>query len=292
MIYRVILATLGGLLLFSSHHAAASNIATPIDVAVPADVYRDYQCWIGERDVLTVNDYAGKCLRRDVVELALLQQALNIGGSDVAPPYIHWIIINSYDRTLVELAAGRIALSATSAWLTDIEAVEGITASAPLLAAGSNIGQLYGSAELASRLHLHHADQLAQWRITSAKQWRKDWRVLSALPHGALLNANNWQTMVRWVNSGRADLLLAPPLPHGQDVLSVGNTHLHPVRGGLLCLPGSRHFPVSLPHPESAELLNMLQTGLAALRESGKIQQAYRDAGLAPLKQPLLNRCH
>ena len=108
----------------------------PLPLAVPADVYRDYECWLGKRTLATISDYRGPCLRRDVVEVALFQQALIAAGYAHAP---QWEIINSYQRTLLELSHGKLPAAATSLWLKDIEATPGLTASRAVLPVGSNL---------------------------------------------------------------------------------------------------------------------------------------------------------
>ena len=121
------------LLVLSASLAAAP---APLPLAVPADVYRDYECWLGKRTLANITDYHGPCLRRDVVDVALFQQAL------IAAGYAHdpqWEIINSYQRTLLELSRGKLPAAATSLWLKDIEATPGLAASDAVLPVGSNL---------------------------------------------------------------------------------------------------------------------------------------------------------
>ena len=245
----------------------------PLPLAVPADVYRDYECWLGKRTLATISDYRGPCLRRDVVEVALFQQALIAAGYAHAP---QWEIINSYQRTLLELSHGKLPAAATSLWLKDIEATPGLTASRAVLPVGSNLAQLYGREPVAGIPPLTRLQQLSEFRIVSSSQWDTDWQLLKTLPHAELLEANHWKTMVRWVNHGRADLLLAPPLQHDRQHLTVDAIRLAPVPGGMLCLPGSRHFAISQQWPEAEKLRQALDRGLSILEKEGRLQQADR----------------
>ena len=259
----------------------------PLPLAVPADVYRDYECWLGKRTLATISDYRGPCLRRDVVEVALFQQALIAAGYAHAP---QWEIINSYQRTLLELSHGKLPAAATSLWLKDIEATPGLTASRAVLPVGSNLAQLYGREPVAGIPPLTRLQQLSEFRIVSSSQWDTDWQLLKTLPHAELLEANHWKTMVRWVNHGRADLLLAPPLQHDRPHLTVDAIRLAPLPGGMLCLPGSRHFAISQQWPEAEKLRQALDRGLSILEKEGRLQQAYQQAGLM-MKTPTLNAC-
>ena len=259
----------------------------PLPLAVPADVYRDYECWLGKRTLATISDYRGPCLRRDVVEVALFQQALIAAGYAHAP---QWEIINSYQRTLLELSHGKLPAAATSLWLKDIEATPGLTASRAVLPVGSNLAQLYGREPVAGIPPLTRLQQLSEFRIVSSSQWDTDWQLLKTLPHAELLEANHWKTMVHWVNHGRADLLLAPPLQHDRQHLTVDAIRLAPVPGGMLCLPGSRHFAISQQWPEAEKLRQALDRGLSILEKEGRLQQAYQQAGLM-MKTPTLNAC-
>ncbi|MED5431685.1 MAG: hypothetical protein VX920_05045 [Pseudomonadota bacterium] len=273
------------LLLVLSASLAADPV--PLPLAVPADVYRDYECWLGKRTLANITDYHGPCLRRDVVDVALFQQAL------IAAGYAHdpqWEIINSYQRTLLELSRGKLPAAATSLWLKDIEATPGLAASDAVLPVGSNLAQLYGRETVAGNTPLTQLQQLAQYRIVSSSQWDTDWQLLQTLPHAELLDANHWMTMVRWVNHGRADLLLAPPLQHGRQHLTVDAVMLAPLPGGMLCLPGSRHFAISRQWPEAVLLQQALDRGLSILKREGRVQQAYHQAGLMLEASPL-NAC-
>lgn len=50
--------------------------ADPVTVLVPPDVWKDYQTLVNGRDPLTITEFSGPGRRRDVVEVILLQQAL------------------------------------------------------------------------------------------------------------------------------------------------------------------------------------------------------------------------
>ena len=40
----------------------------------------DYQRFVGQRDVTTIDDFSHQAVRRDVVDMVIAQQALQLGG--------------------------------------------------------------------------------------------------------------------------------------------------------------------------------------------------------------------
>ncbi|WP_019030028.1 hypothetical protein [Colwellia piezophila] len=44
------------------------------------DVYIDYQKFVANRDVSSIDNFSGKNIRRDVVDMIIAQQALKLGG--------------------------------------------------------------------------------------------------------------------------------------------------------------------------------------------------------------------
>jgi hypothetical protein len=44
------------------------------------DVFIDYQEFVAGRDVTVINNFSGKNIRRDVVDMIIAQQALKLGG--------------------------------------------------------------------------------------------------------------------------------------------------------------------------------------------------------------------
>lgn len=86
-------------------------------VILPPDVLKDYLDFLKGRDPLTITDYSGPLSRRDVVEVVLFQQALDLGGFDMP---LKLRTVASYSRTMLELQTGAAAAAANTMWHRDL----------------------------------------------------------------------------------------------------------------------------------------------------------------------------
>ena len=261
-------------------------LAQTLVVAVPSDVLGDYHRWLRGRDPLNVIDYAAPGVRRDVVEVALFSQALAMGCGG---PDVEWLPVDSYPRTLSLLGSGRIDAAATSVWRRDGER-EGVALSAAVIGDGEFVASLY---RLASKpIQVQTEKDLAHYSVVSSRHWSRDWKVLRQLPFAQCYNVNDWPTMVRWVASGKADMLMAPMVASDPPVMLVEDVALVPVRGVRIALPGSRHFAVRNEPWQDTTLDQCFAEGLQQLRDQGRIDQAYRQSGFWRadfMHWPLLN---
>ena len=120
---------------------ALAQAQGPLRVAVPDDVAYDYAMFLGTRDLLTLRNFGGTHARRDVAELALLLREINrtLPGSAV-----QLVRIDSYQRTLLELRAGRVDVLGTTVWSTDLQALGTQALPSPaLIADGDFVVGLY-----------------------------------------------------------------------------------------------------------------------------------------------------
>lgn len=245
-----------------------SMTSAALQVAVPADVQGDYQRWLKGRDVLTLRDFSGPGVRRDVVEVALFEQALAVG---CAGESIDWVMVDSYPRTLSLLREGRLDAAATSLWLSDLQSA-GLSHSTAVIDDGQFVAALYAREKEMLSINV---SELPALRAVSSTHWAKDWAVLQQLPFAALYSVNDWPTMVRWVASDKADVLLAPMVAGDPVTISVEDVTLVPVPGMRIVLSGSRHFGFSVGCAMSA----CFDQGLQQLQRQGIVRHAYEDAG-------------
>ena len=263
-----------GLLLAAGGWAATTG---ELPVLVPPDVLADYRTWLGARDPLAVKDFTGPGARRDVVELALLQQALVAGGEARAVAFEE---SPSYQRILVELKAGHALLLGTSAWRADLAALgDDVAISAPLVAEGGSLAGLYTAPGNTRALAARSLAEVRGLSAVSNQGWTTDWAVLQRIAPARLDHTPSWEAMVRLVSAGKADVLLAPFQPGEDLALSAFGLRLVPVPGLAVALPGSRHLATSLRHPLGAAVAAALDRGLARLAADGVLARAYRDAG-------------
>lgn len=254
----------------------AQQPAEPLPVAVPVDVIEDYERFLGPRDPLAISDFSGPFSRRDVVELILLQQALHLGGFGWP---LTFIPETSYRRVIRQMAAGQLISTGASKWHLDLaSAGDALLISDALVENGEFIVGIY---TLATHRHIQQAeaDQLRQWRIISNQHWRADVHTLQALGFRRITYGGDWPSMVRMLDAGRGELVLAP-FPNRDDLsIEVNGSRLLPVEHIRVAISGSRHWAVSRKHPQGPAFFAALQRGLAQLRLQGVVERAYRQSG-------------
>lgn len=246
-------------------------------VVVARDVYTDYQRFVGQRDPLELKNFSGAYSRRDVVELVLLQQALQRGG---AKRPLRFVLTDSEGRTLKTLANGEADISGASSWKASASNAGGhLLLSRPVIHEGHFMAGLYfpeGHAALESLPR--HPQDISRYTAVCADSWIPDLLTLKALG-SPVLKTENWESMLGMLKKQRADFVLAPFQPTPGMRLEAGGLVLAPVPGMKVSLKGSRHFLLWGEGAEAEALLKALDQGLATLEREGSIQRAYRESG-------------
>ena len=80
------------------------------------DVYIDYQKFVTDKDISSIDNFSGKNIRRDVVDMIIAQQALKLGGFShsfsYAPGKVNF-------RNTKMLQNGQLLISIDSYWQQD-----------------------------------------------------------------------------------------------------------------------------------------------------------------------------
>jgi hypothetical protein len=246
-------------------------------VVLARDVYIDYQHFIGSRDPLTLKHFGGPYSRRDVVEVVLLQQALQRGG---VGRRLHFILSDSEGRTLKTLASGGADVSASSSWKSSTTGQEKkLLVSRALIAQGRFMAGLYFPEH-------HHAlknlaaypENIRRYTAVCVESWTPDIVTLKKLGSPVLLT-ENWESMLGMLKKQRGDFLLAPFQPTPGLRLQAGGMTLVPVPGIKVGLAGSRHFILWRQGKEAKTLRDALDRGLQQLEAEGTLARAYRESG-------------
>ncbi len=256
-----------------------SNVifAESLKVLIPSDVLTDYQHFLHGRNAIELTDFSGDGSRRDVIEVVLMQQALHLGG--IKTP-IEFIQHNAYQRILTELRQGRGFIAATSIWLTDLENIEeDVFISHAVINNGEFEVGFYTTPNNKTALSAKKTSDIRGLSAISSKAWLTDWNTLSALRMNKLISISNWSSMVKMVNAGRADVLLAPFQPTKDMSITIDEVKLIPIPRIKIGLQGSRHFGVSKHYPNAKSLFENFNRGLNILIKQGIVQKAYRQSG-------------
>ena len=256
--------------------AASAQDRGVLRVAVPEDVALDYALFLGGRDFTTLRYFGGPHARRDVVELALLLREVARTLPDTG---VQLVRINSYQRILLELRAGRVDVLGTTVWDTDLQELGANARVSPALVAdGDFVVGLYTAPDNRAAQQAQTVEALQALNLVSNSDWSADWRTLQALGVRSLMDVKTWRQMVLAVARGRADVLLAP-FPATQDLaLDAEGQRLVPLRGRALALMGARHLAAA-PTPAGQAVAGKVFPALAALVTSGAVRRAYQECG-------------
>lgn len=256
-----------------------SSAAQTLRLAVPGDVFDDYQALLAGRDPLSLQDFASPHARRDTVELLLVQQALAAGGWQGE---IDWRIINSYERILLDLSSGLIDATATSMWTADLAEAR-LPMSDPIIEEGQFVVGVYVHE---SRQDLLEADwsYIREQRAISNFAWQTDIDLLRSLGVDRILSNPTYATQMRMLALGRADFRLLSFRPKSDLATVQDDERFVPIPGIKVAMPGSRSIGFSRSEQAIAARLAFNQ-GLALLKEQGIVEQAYIAAGFF---QPLV----
>lgn len=248
----------------------------PVVIAVNEDILPDYQHFLNQRDLLSIQNYQGEGARRDVIELVLLMQAVRLGGYQGE---IRLQAEQSYLRTLRDIGEGRFVTSAGLAWLSDIETTDAYYISRALIKEGEFVVGFYTTLKNEQALQADSLAKLIPLKVVTNSQWKNDVRTLKTLGLNQITYSPNWVNMARMIDAGRADITLAPFQTTPDMSIQVGNVKLFPIKNIKVALAGSRHWPISRKHPQGEVFYQALERGLNELEAKGRIQKAYRDCG-------------
>ena len=256
----------------------STNIsAKEIAIYIRDDVFIDYQEFVNNRDLLSIKNFSGKTIRRDVVDMILAQQALILGGFNHTFRYIPGKVNFRNTRMLQD---GKLLISFDSYWLTDAKRLQDkIYISAPVIRNGEYVAGIYTSPENKKVLNLKTLQDLKSFTAVSTPKWKTDWATLNALPLKELIREDEWLSMARMVNIGWIDFMLIPFHSTEDMSFKMDKIHLIPVPKVAVLLKDSRHFVISKKHPAGYAAYLAIEQGLKRLRNEGTIKQAYTQSG-------------
>lgn len=245
-------------------------------IAAPADVLQDYELFLAGRDVVDLRSFDGPHARRDVMELAVLMRELR---RQLPDHHTEFVSIDSYQRALVELRAGRISALGTSVWQIDLDALGPEVIESPaFLKHGEFIVGIFTAHANARALQTRNLTMLRDLTAVSNSDWSVDWQTLQAIGFRHVLDLKTWRQMVLSVSRLRTDVMLAPFPPNEDLVLNSEKARLHPLKGLAIALQGSRHLAASRT-PGGLIIAHKVFPALAVLANNGSLKRAYRECG-------------
>ena len=248
-----------------------------IPVYIRDDVYEDYLKFLNGRPVLSIVDFRGATMRRDVADMVLLQQALALGGF-TKNFYYQPGKFNFRNTKMLE--SGDSLLSFDTYWLTDAKAMAGkVYISEPVVRRGEYLAGIYTSPENQPVLRTRTLAELRKFSGVSTPKWRTDWETMSALALKELIQEDEWLSQARMVHMRWVDFMLMPFFHDEKGIYQLEQLRLKVVPGVAILLNDSRHFVISKSHPDGRFASEALNKGLRILRANGRIEQLYKQAG-------------
>lgn len=266
--------------LLLSLNCIAETVSTKpegIPVYIRDDVYEDYLRFLNGRSVLTIDDFRGATMRRDVADMVLLQQALALGGFTKSF-YYQPGKFNFRNTKLLE--TGDSLLSFDTYWLSDTQTIAAkVYVSEPVIRHGEYLAGIYSSPENHAMLQVKTLQQLRQFSGVSTPKWQTDWATMSALSLKELVREDEWLSQARMVHMRWVDFMLMPFFHDTNGLYQLEQIRLKVVPGVAILLNDSRHFVISKAHPDGQSASAALNRGLKLLRENGRIEKLYTQAG-------------
>ena len=264
-----------------SFSTIAQSSTIQVDITVPSDVYDDYLKVIEHQNPITMSNFEHTNNRRDVVELILLQQALDKGKLENYK--VNFIVVDPYFRALRLLKSGKALMTGTSLWSQDIVDDHSLIMSVAIIKKNQFEAGLYTSekkyAELVSKQF-----NIEELIVVSSKQWSVDWQTLNKLPFKQVLEVNSWNSMLKMVQANRADILLAPFQATADMSLVIDSNVYKPLPNIKIGLLDSRHYAISKNNKNHQIVYLALKKGLKQLEQERVIIKAYTQSGFMNVK--------
>ncbi|TMP41565.1 hypothetical protein CWB96_16155 [Pseudoalteromonas citrea] len=268
------------IVLFSLLPSVYGSSETSVQMYIRDDVYADYQKFLAGRSALDITDFSGGYIRRDVVDMIIVQQALLLGG--FKKTFIYQTGDVNFRNTSL-LRQGKLLLSFDSYWLADARAEQShVFISDAVIEYGQYYGGIYYAPDNVRVQKVKQLDDLAELTAVSTPRWRTDWQTLSLLPLKRLAVEHSWVAQAHMVSMQWVDFMLMPLMPSKGNEYKLADIHLVAHKNLVVLLLGSRHFVVSRHHVDGERAFKALQIGLHILRGKGAIRKAYKEAGFIP----------
>jgi hypothetical protein len=256
---------------------AYANALPSIPIAIEKDVYQDYLCFLNGRNVLSIEDYRGRCSRRDVIEIVLIQQMLFIGGFH-NPLKFEPGIYNLRSRKMLE--TGLLLANFDSVWLSEAKKLNSyVYTSPPVIRKGEYFAGVYVLTRKLEDYSNLSTRQLKSLKFTSSKHWGTDWRTLANLGIENVYHEGLWLAQINMLENGFVDAMLAP-FPDTENLeYQVNGVELAPIRNVKILLDDSRHILFSKNHKKGSAAYEAFKKGMTTMRKRGQIVRAYKESG-------------
>jgi len=263
------------LLFFLSLPLSAKNT---ISIVAQQHIYDDYLCLVKGREIKTINEYGGKCARREVTEILLIQQILAVGGFD----YDFELEPGYYAQKDVKLLkSGMLLIGVDSFWSSQAKSLQNDVYITPaLIEKGSYVAGIYTIESNAKAMSASTEQEIKKLSIISSKTWSMDWQLIQSLGFKNISHEVSWMTQAKLMKSMLVDIMLIP-FSNAEDKSYVFlDTKFLPIPNVKVSFPEGRHVLISKRHPLGKQAYDAFLKGMQIMKENGAIEKAFKQSGL------------
>lgn len=261
--------------LFLCFHHRPLLAKTIISVPATARLDKNYLAFMDNRSPDQVSTFNSPHASRNVVSLALIQKALQLGGlSDVE---FEFHLVPNSERERAEVKSGRVVIGSQDYWDYDFD--DTVYRSDPVIIDGTFEKGLYTHPANAAMLSVRRREELKDRSAVIVGTWKGDVAVLRTLEPKEIHEVYEFQTVQKFLEMGRADFTLLEFSANPGMAVSIFGVSLVPVPGIKVALPGNRCWMVSRKHPQGEQVYKALSIGLKKLQQDGTIKRALTESG-------------
>jgi len=263
------------LLFFVSLPLSAKNA---IPIVAQQHIYDDYLCLVKGREIKTINEYGGKCARREVTEVLLIQQILALGGFD----YDFELEPGYYAQKDVKLLkSGMLLIGVDSFWSSQAKSLQKDVYITPaLIEKGTYVAGLYTVEKNVKALSASTEQEIKKLSIISSKTWPVDWQLIQSLGFKNISHEVSWMTQAKLMKSKLVDIMLIPFSNEEDKSYVFLQTKFVPIPNIKISFPEGRHVLISKKHPLGKQAYEAFLKGMKIMKEKGAIEKAFNQSGL------------
>ena len=208
------------------------------------------------------------------MEALLLCQALVLGGYR---PTFKFVEIPVQGRAARKMSSGHLLMAAFGMWESHYDP-DTMYKSLNLLDARDFEKGVFVSPENSAIRSVKSAEDLRQFEGISNRRWKQDWDALSCQEMN-ISSTVSMPSMFQMVGTRRADYMLTTFSTQKDLHQNHFGYHLVPIVGIKFVFNETLNFLVSKRHPQGREVIDAIDKGLAQLKRSGVVYNAYKTVG-------------
>lgn len=238
---------------------------------------KKYQLFLAEKNTspLEIRDFSSSHCSRAIVNLILLQQALQLGGGKYT---IELIATPNPSRAVNFVRTGTAVILGEDMWDSIFD--ESVYMSSEVIGTGKFEKVIVGRLNNSRLMQVKNINDLRELSVVTGHDWTIDIQTLEDMKIQYINKVPLYSLQFKMLAAGRVDFALFEASSiEDKNKAELQKFNLGVVPGIKIGLAGSRHYMVSKKHPQGKQVFETLERGLKILREKGRIKKAMTDVG-------------